>query len=67
MPHGVSFVDALALQLIAEHEGEPATLARAVVLLPTRRAVRALTDAFLRRTGGRPLLLPRWARLMPTS
>src|SRR6185312_7572183 len=33
--------------------------ARYTILLPTRRAVRALTEAFLRGSGGRALLLPR--------
>ncbi|HTU52678.1 MAG TPA: double-strand break repair protein AddB, partial [Acetobacteraceae bacterium] len=32
-----------------------------LILLPTRRAARALAEAFLRRAGGRPLLLPRIA------
>src|SRR5439155_19029932 len=44
--------------------GDPLLLPRVTILLPTRRAVRALCDAFLRATpGGReagtPLLLPR--------
>src|SRR5713226_7159744 len=44
--------------------GDPLRLLRITVLLPTRRAVRALRDAFLRASGegqeaGRPLLLPR--------
>ena len=30
-----------------------------MILLPTRRAARALAEAFLRASGGRPLLLPR--------
>jgi ATP-dependent helicase/nuclease subunit B len=30
-----------------------------VILLPTRRAARSLAEAFLRASGGRPLLLPR--------
>ena len=32
---------------------------RGLILLPTRRAARALAEAFLRVGGGRPLLLPR--------
>src|SRR3546814_15010277 len=35
------------------------TLAAATVLLPTRRACRSLQAAFLRASGGVPLLLPR--------
>ncbi len=34
-------------------------MARGLILLPTRRAARALADAFLRAAEGRPLLLPR--------
>jgi ATP-dependent helicase/nuclease subunit B len=59
IPPGVSFVDALAAGLLAETAGDPLVLARYTVLLPTRRARRALDDAFLRQSDGRPLLLPR--------
>jgi ATP-dependent helicase/nuclease subunit B len=63
---GIPFVDALAQGLIARLAAEvprdPLALARATVLLPTRRAVRALREAFLRATDGTPLLLP---RMMP--
>ena len=59
IPPGVSFVDALAAGLLAETSGDPLALARYTILLPTRRARRALDDAFLRQADGRPLLLPR--------
>ena len=59
IPPGVSFVDALAAALLAETSGDPLTLARYTILLPTRRARRALDEAFLRQSDGRPLLLPR--------
>ena len=59
IPSGVAFVDALAAGLLAESRGDPLALAGATVLLPTRRAVRALREAFLRLSGGRPTLLPR--------
>lgn len=59
IPSGAAFVDALAAGILAECDGEPLTLARYTILLPTRRAGRALREAFLRVTGGRPLLLPR--------
>ncbi len=55
----VSFVDALARGLLARSAGDPLTLARHMILLPTRRACRALQEAFLRASEGRPLLLPR--------
>jgi ATP-dependent helicase/nuclease subunit B len=60
IPAGVSFVDALAATLLREAGDDPLALARYTILLPTRRARRALDEAFLRRSpGGRPLLLPR--------
>ncbi|MGE0164895.1 MAG: double-strand break repair protein AddB [Dongiaceae bacterium] len=59
IPPGVSFVDALAAALLAETGGDPLVLARYTILLPTRRARRALDEAFLRQSDGRPLLLPR--------
>ena len=59
IPAGLPFVDALAAGLWAEAGGEPAALARATVLLPTRRACRSAREAFLRLRQGRPTLLPR--------
>ena len=59
LPAGVSFVDALAERLLEESGGDPLALARMQILLPTRRAVRSLSEAFLRISDGRPLLLPR--------
>ena len=40
IPAGVPFLDALAAGVLAEH-GDPDTLSRIRILLPTRRAVRA--------------------------
>ncbi len=59
IPAGQPFADCLADGLLAESGGDPARLSDMHILLPTRRAARALRDAFLRRTNGRPLLLPR--------
>ncbi len=53
------FVDALAAGLLTHAAADPAALARMMVLLPTRRACRAMRDAFLRASAGKPLLLPR--------
>jgi ATP-dependent helicase/nuclease subunit B len=58
------FLDTLADGLLAMTGGDPLRLPRVTVLLPTRRAVRALREAFLRATVagrdvGEPLLLPR--------
>jgi ATP-dependent helicase/nuclease subunit B len=59
IPPGVGFVDALAAALLAESASDPLALADMTVLLPTRRSARALQEALLRRSDGRPLLLPR--------
>src|SRR5271169_1295361 len=58
------FLATLARGLVAMAGGDPLRLSRMTVLLPTRRAVRSLREAFLRLTGegsdpGAPLLLPR--------
>lgn len=63
IPSGAAFVDALAAGVMAECDGEPLTLARYTILLPTRRACRSLREGFLRVTKGRPLLLPRMQAL----
>lgn len=59
VPPGLSFVDALAAHLLAEADGDPLRLAEMEVLLPNRRACRSGREAFLRLSGGKPLLLPR--------
>jgi ATP-dependent helicase/nuclease subunit B len=59
IPAGVPFLDALAAGICAETGDDPVALSRVTVLLPTRRACRSLREAFLRRTDGRPMLLPR--------
>lgn len=63
IPACVPFVDAVAAQLLVETAGHPLDLARYLVLLPTRRACRALREAFLRRAAGQALLLPRMVPL----
>ncbi len=63
IPAGAPFVDSLAAgiwQMVGKDD--PLALTRVTVLLPTRRAIRSLREAFLRLGGGVPLLLP---RLMP--
>jgi ATP-dependent helicase/nuclease subunit B len=55
---GHPFLDTLAAGLLAEAGGEPERLADYLILLPTRRACRALGEAFLRAGEGRPLILP---------
>src|SRR5713226_502107 len=58
------FLATLARGLLALAGGDPLSLTRMTVLLPTRRAARSLREAFLRLTAegsdpGAPLLLPR--------
>jgi len=55
---GQAFLDSLADGLLEQTRGERTRLAEITVLLPTRRACRALLEAFLRRSGGTALLLP---------
>jgi len=58
IPPHVPFLDALASGWLAKGE-HPLAVSHGLILLPTRRAARALADVFLRASGGRPLLLPR--------
>src|SRR5437867_2317741 len=58
IPSHRSFADALAAGLIDRFGKDPLELARGRVLLPNNRAVRAVTDAFVRASGS-GLLLPR--------
>jgi ATP-dependent helicase/nuclease subunit B len=58
------FLLTLAEGLLAGADDDPLALSRATILLPTRRAVRALREAFLRtapagKEPGAPVLLPR--------
>jgi ATP-dependent helicase/nuclease subunit B len=57
IPPERAFADALAKGLLAD-AGSELALARTTVMLPNRRAARALTEAFVRLSGG-GLLLPR--------
>ena len=60
IPPDAPFLDALAASWLKQGAaGDPLAVARGLILLPTRRAARALAEAFLRATDGRPLLLPR--------
>ncbi|UAK25135.1 double-strand break repair protein AddB [Sphingomonas nostoxanthinifaciens] len=56
------FADALAAGLLARAGGDRMALARTTLLLPNARAIRTVTDAFVRRAGG-GLLLPRMASI----
>ena len=58
IPADRPFLDTLVAGLMAASD-DPLDLARQTILLPTRRAARALSEAFLRQSAGRALLLPR--------
>lgn len=58
IPTHRSFADSLVAGLIARFGSEPMALASGRILLPNNRAVRSLTEAFVR-ASGRGLVLPR--------
>ena len=58
IPTNRSFADALVAGLIARYGRDPLSLARGRILLPNNRAVRSITDAFVRASGS-GLVLPR--------
>jgi len=58
LPPHLPFLDAVALDWL-QRAADPLERAEGLILLPTRRAARALADAFLRAANGTPLLLPR--------
>jgi ATP-dependent helicase/nuclease subunit B len=58
IPAHRAFADALVAGLLAQHRGDPMALAQGMVLLPNNRAIRAVSDAFVRQSNG-GLLLPR--------
>ncbi len=57
-PASSPFLPAVARGVLALTEGAPGALADAVVLLPTRRAVRAMSGAFMAETGAGAAVLP---------
>ncbi len=59
VPPNAPFLDAIAAEWLRRAGDDPLEAARGLILLPTRRAARALAEAFLRVGDGRPLLLPR--------
>ena len=58
LPPHVPFLDAIAAEWLGRAP-DPLDCADGLILLPTRRAARALAEAFLRASHGQPLLLPR--------
>ncbi len=61
IPAEAGFLATLAARWHDAHGGD--VLARGLILLPTRRAARALATTFIAQAGGRPRLLPRIAAL----
>lgn len=66
IPPGRAFLDCLAGAILAGNLPRPGgapprliDLPRITILLPTRRSARALQEAFLKRGGGKAMLLPR--------
>ena len=59
---GHPFLDTLAAGILERYASKPEFLVEIIILLPTRRACRSLSEAFLRIAGGKPMLLP---RMMP--
>ena len=59
IPAGRPFLDCLVEGLHVRVGRDPLALAGAQIILPTRRAVRSLREAFLRASDGALLLLPR--------
>jgi ATP-dependent helicase/nuclease subunit B len=57
------FLDALAAWWLSRAAGDLDRVADGLFLVPTRRAARGLSDAFLRQAAGAPLLLPRIAAI----
>jgi ATP-dependent helicase/nuclease subunit B len=55
----VPFLDALAAEWLQRAGSDALAVSRGLILVPTRRAARALAEAFLRASRGQPLLLPR--------
>jgi ATP-dependent helicase/nuclease subunit B len=58
LPPHLPFLDAIAAEWIGR-AGDPLAMSQGLILLPTRRAARALAEAFLRAGNGCPMLLPR--------
>jgi ATP-dependent helicase/nuclease subunit B len=63
IPANLPFLDTLAAWWLERAGEDKLRAADGLILLPTRRAARALTEAFLRQSAGAPLLLPRIAAL----
>ncbi len=63
IPAGMAFLEVLAAGILKYLGRRPEDLSRVTLLLPTRRACRAMAEAFLRASDGKPLLLPQMTPL----
>lgn len=63
IPLGVPFLQMLARGLIAETKADPVTLARYLIILPTRRSCLALHHAFIKEASETSQILPRMMAL----
>lgn len=59
IPSTCSLVDVLAQKFLDEYQDNPLALAEVIFLLPNRRAVKAMSEAFVRLNGLTPTLLPK--------
>lgn len=62
IPAHRAFADALVAGLMKRYGDDPGSIACGIILLPNNRSVRAITEAFVRASGG-GLLLPRMVAL----
>ena len=67
IPFSLSFVDELAKRLLAETKDDPLSLADVLIMLPNRRAVSSLKEAFVRHNGLVPTMLPRMITIGDTD
>ncbi len=67
VPASCGFTDILAQKFLNEYCENRQALSDVLFLLPNRRAVKALTDAFVRAEGMSPMLLPRMMPLGETE
>lgn len=59
IPASLPFADTLVRGIIEKYGAEQLALADIILLLPNRRSCRAVQEAFLRVTGGKPTILPK--------
>lgn len=58
IPSSLPFADTLAGGILEKYGRDPLLLANIKILLPNRRACKALQESFLRMSNGKPMLLP---------